>query len=328
MWAGGGGSYGTTRAPCTAQRKVRGITGQQRGRGPPPLCTRQACQEAALLDGWTTHFWATLLSASPRTRVSQGGAGESPLPVHRSCQVSHRSERPLAPTRCPAQRHTQRAPSSHLGPPGRWAVLFLQSRRGPPFPSLEVISTPGWFIHHFPPFNTSHALVESSLTTVMSPSCGGSTPAGVDVQVGGPGGAVAVAVPHPGAQLAAGVAAGLSAVGRRGSPALVAQANIRGRRAVPSEEALPSGAAAAAVVVVARGHCCSQAPPWRPDARCPARCPSRRPGAQTPGAAAGSDARAGATTRRPLRRHLGPRREEEGEAEGGHLRRGPRGGRP
>lgn len=128
-------------------------------------------------------------------------------------------ERPLAPTRCPVQRHTQHAPSSHLSTSGRWAVLSLQGRREPPYPSLEVVWTPGWFIHHFPPFNTSHALAESSLTTVMSPSCGGSTPAGVDAQVGGPGGAVAVVVHLPGGQLAAGVAAGLSAVGRRGSPA-------------------------------------------------------------------------------------------------------------
>lgn len=244
--------------------------------------------------------------------------------------MSHRSKRPLADEVPCAASHTTRTVVTPR-PTGETGRAFPTEQEGAtiPFPSLEVISTPGWFIHHFPPFNTSHALVESSLSTVMSPSCGGSTPAGVDAQVGGPGGAVAVVVPHPGGPLAAGVAAGLSAVGRRGSPAWVAQAGIRGRRAAPSEEALPSGAAAAAVVVVARGHCCSRAPPWRPDARCPAPCPSRRPGAQTPGAAAGSDARAGATTRRPLHRHLGPRREEEGEAEGGHLRRGrPRGGRP
>lgn len=41
---------------------------------------------------------------------------------------------------------------------GKRAVLFLQNRKVPPFPSLEVVLTPGWFIHQFPLFNTSHHL--------------------------------------------------------------------------------------------------------------------------------------------------------------------------
>lgn len=169
---------------------VRGTSPANTAVGFLPLCTQQARQEASLLDGWTSTYFEAFRPCTARAAREELG----PLSIHRSRRVEapHRSSVP----RRPVQRHAQHASSKHLGEPGTGGL----AARG-------VASAPGWFIHHFSPFHISQRTL--SLTVATSLSCGGSTPAGADAWVGGPGGAVeAVVVPHPGVRQAAEVAAG------------------------------------------------------------------------------------------------------------------------